>query len=108
MAEWLNAAVSKTVIPGNWDRGFESPPLRMYFTYILKSIKDGSFYYGSTLDISARLKQHNSGKVKYTKGHRPWIIHYYEIFESKSEAIKRELFFKSIDGYLWLKQNNIT
>lgn len=27
MAEWLNATVLKTVIPGNRDRGFESDPL---------------------------------------------------------------------------------
>ena len=28
VAEWLKAAVSKTVIPGFWDRGFKSLPLR--------------------------------------------------------------------------------
>ena len=28
MAEWSNAAVSKTVVPRSWDRGFESPSLR--------------------------------------------------------------------------------
>ncbi len=28
VAEWSNAAVSKTVDPGNRVRGFESPPLR--------------------------------------------------------------------------------
>ena len=35
VAEWSNAAVSKTVDPGNRVRGFESPPLR--------KIKTGSF-----------------------------------------------------------------
>ena len=29
MAEWSNAAVSKTVVPLSRDRGFESPSLRM-------------------------------------------------------------------------------
>ena len=28
MAEWSNAAVSKTVVLQSWDRGFESPSLR--------------------------------------------------------------------------------
>ena len=28
MAEWSNAAVSKTVVPQSRDRGFESPSLR--------------------------------------------------------------------------------
>ena len=80
----------------------------MYFTYILKSIKDNSFYYGSTENLDERLKEHNLGKVKYTKGHLPWKIHYFEKFELRTEARKRELFFKSIDGYNWLKHNNIT
>ena len=79
-----------------------------FFTYILKSEKDNSFYYGSTENIEKRLKEHNSGKVKYTKAHRPWKIHYFEQFDVRSDAGKRELFFKSIDGYNWLKQNNIT
>ncbi len=80
----------------------------MFITYILKSIKDGSYYYGSTKDIKSRLKTHNSGKVKYTKSKIPWIVHYFEEFDSRSEAIKREMFFKSIDGYRWLKENSIT
>ena len=27
MAEWLKAVASKAIIPGNWNRGFESPSL---------------------------------------------------------------------------------
>jgi len=79
----------------------------MYFTYILKSKKDNTHYYGSTDNIQQRIKTHNAGKVKYTKGHRPWELHYYEEFNTRSEAVKREKFFKSIDGYLWLKENKI-
>ncbi|MBA4405690.1 endonuclease [bacterium] len=80
----------------------------MYFTYILKSKRDNSFYYGSTKDLSKRLVEYNKGKVRYTKGHIHWILHYFEKFESRAQAIRREIFFKSIDGYSWLKQNNIT
>ncbi len=79
----------------------------MYYAYILKSLNDGIYYKGSTDDLQKRLKEHNSGKVKYTKGHLPYKMHYYEGFKTRSEAIKREKFFKSIDGYNWLKQNNI-
>ena len=79
----------------------------MYFTYILKSLKDGKFYYGHTANLDLRLKEHNGGKVKATRGRRPFIIHYYEEFETKSEAVKRELFFKSIDGYIFLKNQKI-
>jgi len=79
----------------------------MYFTYVLRSQKDGKHYYGSTSNLQERLKVHNSGKVRYTKGHRPWIIHYSEEFETRSEAVKREQFFKTIDGYNLLKKEGI-
>lgn len=79
----------------------------MYYTYILKSNSDGKYYYGHTSDLHLRLKEHNNGKVRATKGRRPFVIHYYETFETKSEATKRELFFKSIDGYIFLKQKKV-
>jgi putative endonuclease len=79
----------------------------MFYAYILKSLKDGTYYKGSTDNLQKRIKQHNSGKVKYTKGHLPYQLHYLEEFETRSEALKREKFFKSIDGYKWLKDNNI-
>jgi len=80
----------------------------MFYAYILKSNKDNTYYYGSSENLAKRLIEHNLGKVKYTKGHRPYIIHYSEEFSSRAEAHKRELFFKSIEGYRWLKSNNIT
>lgn len=80
----------------------------MFFTYILKSEKDKTFYYGHSKDLENRLKRHNQGKVRSTKSKRPWILHYHEVFESKSEAYKREMFFKSIDGYRYLKEKGIT
>ena len=75
----------------------------MFYTYILKSLKDKSYYYGSTNNLNARLKIHNSGKVRYTKVHIPYQIHYSEVFGTRKEAYARESFFKSIEGYLWLK-----
>jgi len=79
----------------------------MYNTYILKSLKDGKYYYGHSADLNSRLKEHNNGKVRATKGRRPFVIHYFETFETRSEAVKRELFFKSINGYIFLKQERI-
>ncbi len=79
----------------------------MFYAYILKSLKDGGFYYGSSNDLEERLKNHNSGKVKYTKGHKPYLLHYKESFETRREAMSREKFFKSIDGYIWLKSKKI-
>jgi putative endonuclease len=45
--------------------------------------------------------------VKSTKNRRPLKLHYFEEFKTKVEAEKRERYFKSIDGYNWLKQNQI-
>ncbi len=82
--------------------------MTIFFVYILKSQKDEGFYFGYTSDIETRLNFHNEGLVKSTKGRRPFVLHYLEKFESKSQALKREKFFKSIDGYNWLKDNGIT
>ncbi len=78
-----------------------------YYTYILKSLSHGTYYYGSTENIDKRLKEHNAGRQKYTKGRRPWVIHYFEKFEKRSEAMQRERYFKTIDGYNYLKSRGI-
>ena len=79
----------------------------MFWTYILKSLKDGRYYYGHASDLELRLTEHNKGRVKSTKARRPFVIHYFEKFDTKSEAAKREVFFKSINGYIFLKENKI-
>ncbi len=79
----------------------------MFFAYILKSLKDKTYYYGSTKNLEERIKVHNSGKEKYTRGHKPYELHYYETFDTRKEAILRERFFKSVDGHIWLKSNGI-
>ena len=81
--------------------------LTMYFTCILKSSKDFKYYYGHTNDLAARLKSHNSGKVRSTKSRRPFVLHYSEAYQDRSTAFKREQFFKSIDGYNWLRNQCI-
>jgi putative endonuclease len=78
-----------------------------YFGYILRSLTFGTYYYGSTSDLKKRLRRHNGGMVKSTKSKKPWILHYYEEFDSKTAALKRERFFKTIDGYNYLKQRGI-
>jgi putative endonuclease len=58
--------------------------------------------FGHTFDLSLRISEHNSGKVRSTKSRTPFILHYSEEFHSKSEAYRRELFFKSFEGRKWL------
>jgi putative endonuclease len=65
-----------------------------YFTYMLKSQKDGSFYIGSTADLKKRIEYHNQGLSTYTSAKTPWAIVYFETFSSINEAMKREYFLK--------------
>jgi putative endonuclease len=79
----------------------------MFFACILKSLSDGKYDDGYCADIHIRLKSHNAGKVRSTKSRRPFLLHYSESFASKTDALKRESYFKSIDGYRWLKEQGI-
>lgn len=62
----------------------------MNYTYIVKC-SDGTFYTGWTNDLTRRMEAHNQGRgAKYTKARRPVTLIYYETFETKEEAMKRE------------------
>lgn len=68
----------------------------MNYVYILECI-DNSLYTGYTNNIEKRLNTHNSGKgSKYTRGRLPVKLIYYETFETKVEAMKREYYIKQL------------
>ena len=59
--------------------------------------KDHSLYTGYARDVEARIKQHNLGKgAKYTKARRPVVLVYQEMYDTKSEALKREYEIKQL------------
>lgn len=67
-----------------------------YFTYILKCA-DNTLYTGYTDDIEKRVFVHNSGKgAKYTRARLPVSLLYFEEFQSKSDALKREAQIKKL------------
>ncbi len=67
-----------------------------HFVYLLEC-RDGSFYCGCTLNLTERLKLHNSGKgAKYTRARTPVKVVYSEKFKSRSAALKRELRVKRL------------
>jgi putative endonuclease len=69
----------------------------MNYTYILKCC-DGSLYTGWTTDLKKRVKTHNEGKgAKYTKSRTPVSLVYFEEYETKQEAMKREYYIKQLD-----------
>ena len=67
----------------------------MYYTYILKSLKNNFIYIGSTENIENRLLRHNSGKVRSTQAYKPWKLMESRIFNTRSEAVKEEIFLKT-------------
>ena len=70
----------------------------MYYTYILKC-SDDSFYTWITTDIDRRLNEHNwilFWWAKYTRNRRPVELVYFEEFENRSLATKREIEIKKM------------
>jgi len=60
------------------------------FVYILKSLKNGSYYIGSTSDLKRRLVEHNAGKTKSLKHLTPFELKFSQEFKSKAEAYRVE------------------
>ncbi len=75
----------------------------MYIVYAIISEVDGRIYVGFTKDINKRIKEHNDGKTKSTKGYRPWKYHYTESVTTRIEARNREKYLKSGCGKEFLK-----
>jgi putative endonuclease len=69
--------------------------MEKYFVYILRSMVDNSFYIGFSTDVERRLKEHNTGKSRYTKVKMPWKVVYFEECITKKDALKREKFLKA-------------
>ena len=71
----------------------------MNYTYLLECA-DKTLYCGWTNDLEKRVKAHKSGLgAKYTKPRRPVTLVYYEEFETKEEAMRREAAIKRLTRY---------
>ncbi|MBT8270133.1 MAG: GIY-YIG nuclease family protein [Bacteroidia bacterium] len=75
----------------------------MMYVYVLRSEIDGRFYVGMTENVEKRIKEHNLGRAKSTKGYRPWTILHQEEYPDRNAARKREKYLKSGYGKQWLK-----
>ncbi len=70
----------------------------MFYVYVLKSLKNGRHYTGSTKNLERRIYEHNSGQTKYTRIAGPFELIYKESYNTKLEASKREKFLKTGKG----------
>jgi putative endonuclease len=71
----------------------------MFTVYVLYSPSFKKIYIGYTSNLNERFKSHNElGTKGWTLKYRPWIICYNEEFETKQEAIKKELVFDKCEN----------
>ena len=72
---------------------------QLWFVYIIEG-SDDKLYTGITTDLLRRWRQH-SGEIrngaKYFRGRKPRELVYWEIWETRSEASKREAQIKKFD-----------
>ena len=73
---WVARPTSQDeVVAGGWNG--------MFYTYVLKSVKDEKLYVGWTDDLKARFRKHNKGLVTGTKNRTPFTLLYYEACTNK-------------------------
>lgn len=58
--------------------------------YILFSADLGKYYIGSTNNIEGRLERHLLSKIGFTSKAKDWRLKYFEVFETRLEALSRE------------------
>ncbi|MBE5956933.1 MAG: GIY-YIG nuclease family protein [Lachnospiraceae bacterium] len=68
----------------------------MHYTYMVKC-GDGTLYTGYTTDVLRRTKEHNRGKgARYTRSRLPVELVYYELHDTKTDAMRREYDLKQL------------
>ncbi|MCA9308280.1 MAG: GIY-YIG nuclease family protein [Patescibacteria group bacterium] len=71
--------------------------VNLYYTYIVKC-NDDTLYTGITNNLHKRVLDHNTSKrgAKYTLKRRPVVLVYWEEYNNRSEAQKREACIKKL------------
>ena len=75
----------------------------MFYTYVLKSLKDHKLYVGLTGDLKQRLEEHRKGRVESTKNRLPFVLIYFEACLDRADAAKREKYLKTYHGKMFLR-----
>lgn len=67
----------------------------MIYVYAISSINSNYIYVGMTNDLEERFKRHNTGREKTTKPYLPFKIIYKESLPNRTDARRRERYWKS-------------
>ena len=68
--------------------------MNKFYVYILFSAELNRYYIGSTNEIEGRLERHLQSKKGFTAKAKDWELKYSEVFDTRSEAVRRELQIK--------------
>jgi putative endonuclease len=66
-----------------------------FYVYILYSASLNQYYIGHTQNLEDRILRHTNSGSKSTKKANDWVVKYTEEFESRQEAMHRELEIKN-------------
>jgi len=75
------------------------------WVYVIQSLSDATWYTGMAKDVEHRLAEHNGGKNRFTKGHRPWKLLYSEHLDDWDSGRHREKYLKTAAGKNWLRKH---
>jgi putative endonuclease len=64
------------------------------------------FYVGYTKDLKLRFEKHTKGFVESTRDRRPLKLVYYEACISQDDALRREKYFKTYHGKMFIKKRH--
>ena len=80
----------------------------IFYVYVLKNTIANRKYIGQTNDLDRRISEHNGTNTnprRYTsKFSGKWELVYFEEYQTRSEAMKREKWLKSGTGRNWLSE----
>lgn len=76
----------------------------MFYVYFIRNEKNQDIYIGSCLNVEVRVLRHNQGRVRSTKGNRPWKLLGFEEFETRAGAVRSEKLYKSLEQRKALKE----
>ncbi len=72
--------------------------VKFYYVYILHNKRKNFLYVGYSKNLVQRIKEHNNGRAKSTKGYLPLELIHYEAYCNQYDAKRRERYLKTNRG----------
>ena len=72
--------------------------MKFFYVYVLYNRAKNFIYIGYSEDLKQRIKEHNDGRSKSTKGYTPLELIHYEAYVNMKDAKRREEYLKTNRG----------